>query len=221
MNTGIQDGYNLAWKLALALHGVAAPGLLDSYHAERHPVGEEVVGRTVQHARTGFEADPDEPATVMMREAQLLLGYPDSPLVAETGSFDGGPEAGARAPDATGLQRTGATFPLRLFELLHGTDHVLLLYADSADVLPHLQEVADVARRRAPHGLRAYAVLAPQLETGWLGISSVRDAQNTFRAAYGASGPCAYLVRPDGYIGYRQLRPDADGVEVALQKILV
>ena len=221
MNTGIQDGYNLAWKLALALHGAAAPGLLDSYHAERHPVGEEVVGRTVQHARTGFEADPDEPAMVMMREAQLLLGYPDSPLVAEIGSFDGGPGAGARAPDATGLERTGAPFPLRLFELLRGTDHVLLLYADSADALPHLQEVADVAVGRAPHRLRAYAVLAPQLETGWLGIGSVRDAQNTFRAAYGASGPCAYLVRPDGYVGYRQLRPDADGVVGALQKILV
>ena len=40
MNTGIQDAYNLGWKLALAVQGVAAPGLLDSYHAERHPVGE-------------------------------------------------------------------------------------------------------------------------------------------------------------------------------------
>jgi 2-polyprenyl-6-methoxyphenol hydroxylase-like FAD-dependent oxidoreductase len=51
MNTGIQDAYNLGWKLALAVHGVAAPGLLDSYHAERHPVGEEVVGRTIRAAR--------------------------------------------------------------------------------------------------------------------------------------------------------------------------
>ena len=47
MNTGLQDAYNLGWKLALAVHGGAADALLDSYHAERHPVGEEVVGRTV------------------------------------------------------------------------------------------------------------------------------------------------------------------------------
>jgi 2-polyprenyl-6-methoxyphenol hydroxylase-like FAD-dependent oxidoreductase len=59
MNTGIQDGVNLAWKLALAVQGAAADGLLASYQAERHPVGEEVVGRTVRHAREGFEADPD------------------------------------------------------------------------------------------------------------------------------------------------------------------
>jgi len=79
MNTGIQDAYNLGWKLALAVDRVAAPGLLDSYHAERRPVGEEVVGRTVRHAREGFEADPDDPSTVIRREAQLLVGYPESP----------------------------------------------------------------------------------------------------------------------------------------------
>src|SRR6185312_16589593 len=73
MNTGIQDGVNLAWKLALAVQGVAADGLLATYHAERHPVGEEVVGRTVRHAREGIEADPDDPAVVIRREAQLRV----------------------------------------------------------------------------------------------------------------------------------------------------
>lgn len=220
MNTGIQDGYNLAWKLALAVQGAAAPGLLDSYHAERHPVGEEVVGRTVRHARAGFDVDPDDPATVMLREAQLLVGYPDSPLVAEEGSFDAGPKPGARAPDARGMQRTGASLPVRLFELLRGTDHVLLLYADTVDALGDVQEVARVAMQRAPRRLRAYAVLAPQLEPRWLPIGVARDAQNTFRAAYGASGTCAYLIRPDGYIGYRQRPLDAEGVVRALEKSL-
>ncbi|MDT7700990.1 MAG: hypothetical protein QOJ30_3315, partial [Pseudonocardiales bacterium] len=56
MNTGIQDAVALAWRPALAVEGVAAEGLLDSYDAERRPVGEEVVGRTVRHARAGFEA---------------------------------------------------------------------------------------------------------------------------------------------------------------------
>jgi pentachlorophenol monooxygenase len=156
----------------------------------------------------------------MLREAQLLLGYPDSPLVAEDGSFDGGPRPGARAPDANGLERTGTTFPVRLFELLHGTDHVLLLYADTAEGLHDVREVARAALERAPHRLRAYAVLAPQLEPGWLPFGVTHDAQNTFRAAYGASGTCAYLVRPDGYIGYRQDPPNPDGVIHALKKTL-
>ncbi|QWA25636.1 FAD-dependent monooxygenase [Streptomyces sp. JCM17656] len=79
MNTGIQDAYNLAWKLALALEGGAHPRLLDSYDAERRPVGEEVVGRTVKHAAQGIRATPDDMTTVMLREAQLLVAYPSSP----------------------------------------------------------------------------------------------------------------------------------------------
>ena len=63
MNTGIQDAHNLAWKLALALSGDAAPGLLDSYDAERRPVGEEVVGRTVRSAREGIGADSTDPTS--------------------------------------------------------------------------------------------------------------------------------------------------------------
>ncbi|MBG0565814.1 FAD-dependent oxidoreductase [Actinoplanes aureus] len=46
MNTGIQDAMNLGWKLAAAVHGTAAPGLLDSYQDERHPVGEQVLKLT-------------------------------------------------------------------------------------------------------------------------------------------------------------------------------
>ena len=52
MNTGIQDAWNLAWKVALAVRGLAAPGLLDSYEAERRPEGEEIVGRAVRMAFT-------------------------------------------------------------------------------------------------------------------------------------------------------------------------
>ena len=48
-NTSIQDSYNLAWKLAMVLEGQAGPGLLDSYHDERHPVGEHMVNRTMQN----------------------------------------------------------------------------------------------------------------------------------------------------------------------------
>jgi pentachlorophenol monooxygenase len=220
MNTGIQDGYNLAWKLALAVQGLAAPRLLDSYHEERHPVGEEVVGRTVRHARAGLEADPDDPATIMLREAQLLVGYPDSPLVGEDGSFDGGPEPGIRAPDARGLAQAGMAFPLRLFELLRGTDHVLLLYVDKPASLDRLREMAAMVVERMPEPVRAYAVVAPELDPGWLPIASVRDAEGGFRAAYGASGECAYLVRPDGYVGYRQSPLDGDGVLRALATVL-
>jgi hypothetical protein len=111
MNTGIQDGLNLAWKLALAVQGAAADGLLGSYQAERHPIGEEVVGRTVRHAREGFEADPDDPSTVIRREAQLLVHHRDSPLVGDGGGCLREPLPGERAPDCRGLRRAAVSHP--------------------------------------------------------------------------------------------------------------
>ena len=73
MNFGVQDAHNLAWKLALAVRGEAAAGLLDSYDAERRPIGEDVVGRTVQSARVGIGADSNDPGFIIQREAQLLI----------------------------------------------------------------------------------------------------------------------------------------------------
>ena len=95
MNTGIQDAHNLAWKLALALAGHAAPGLLESYDAERRPVGEEVVGRTVRSAREGIGADSTDADYVIRREAQLLIDYTGSPIV--TGAAGPATSGGAGA----------------------------------------------------------------------------------------------------------------------------
>jgi hypothetical protein len=208
MNTGIQDAYNLAWKLGLAARGVAAEGLIDTYHAERYSVGEEVVGRTVRHARTGFAGDADDMQTIMLREAQLLVGYPDSPIVGEHGAFEGGPLPGARAPDVRGLGRVGRNGATRLFEILRGPDHVLLLCADGdvADV----DAVAAAARERAHGLLRPFAVLPAGAPEPRLATAIIRDASGEFAATYGVSGKCAYLIRPDGYVGYRQQGLDVD-----------
>ena len=60
-------------EVGAGVSGDAAPGLLDSYDAERRPVGEEVVGRTVRSAREGIGADSTDPDFVIRREAQLLI----------------------------------------------------------------------------------------------------------------------------------------------------
>jgi hypothetical protein len=206
MNTGIQDAYNLGWKLALMLQGVAVDGLLDTYHAERHPVGDEVVGRTVRHARAGFEADADDPSTFMLREAQLLVGYPDSPLVGE--AVEGkqlaeGPRPGQRAPDCRGLRRQSVAFPVRLFELLRGGEHTLLMYAEVEEQAAGFSNLATEATKRAAGHLRIYVVLAAGVDPSHLLLPAIQDASGEFRAAYDATGGCGYLIRPDGYVGYR------------------
>ncbi|WP_246430862.1 FAD-dependent monooxygenase [Streptomyces rectiverticillatus] len=103
----MQDACNLTWKLALVLRGEAGPGLLAGYDAERRPVGEEVVGRTVRHAAHGIEKDPDDPRTVILREAQPLVGYRGGPLACGPHGPADAPQPGDRAPDCPGPRHPG------------------------------------------------------------------------------------------------------------------
>ncbi|MFI8962847.1 FAD-dependent monooxygenase [Streptomyces sp. NPDC053493] len=231
MNTGVQDAYNLAWKLSLAVRGAADPRLLASYDVERRPVGEEVVRRTVRHAAEGVQADPEDPATLMLREAQLLVGYRGSPIVTDDGGGDGaGPRPGDRAPDCTGLTDPLTSFPLRLYDVLRGRGHVLLLYADPAQAGAFAELVAHAAEL-AGDAVEACAVLPSDGAAGAAGgaagaaggaadrvvaggatapfpafphpLAVYRDARGEFARQYAVTAPTAFLVRPDGYLGAR------------------
>src|SRR5262245_19452467 len=122
MNTGIQDAYNLAWKLALVLDGAAPESLLDSYEAERRPVGAETVART-RAASEGYGrergAKPDHRA-----DTQIDLSYRGTGWVRDDmqGLGSPAPGAGDRAPDAAGLKRYGIGFTQRFFDVLRGTE---------------------------------------------------------------------------------------------------
>ncbi|MGW3484704.1 FAD-dependent oxidoreductase [Rhodococcus indonesiensis] len=220
MNTGIQDAYNLGWKLALAVQGRAADGLLDSYDAERRPVGEEVVGRTVRHARQGLRAGETDAATAIAREAQLLLGYPDSPLVGSAGPHGGGPAPGDRAPDATGLRQDAVASPLRLHDLLRHPGHTVLLWAPTAQALQAQRQLAEHATDRFGDALRAYVLVAGS--TGSPADGRVlRDDAGRAARAYGFDGAvAAVVVRPDGYVGFRAQDPTLEALAAHLGRIL-
>jgi pentachlorophenol monooxygenase len=221
MNTGIQDAHNLAWKLALAVSGRAAPDLLDSYDAERRPVGEEVVGRTVRSAREGIGADSTDVDYVIRREAQLLIDYGDSPIV----SVGAGQPAtsrlrtGGRAPDATGLTRDAVTRPLRLFSLF-GPSHTVLLYAADdtgpADV-ERFEAAGEAAVAAATGDANVYLIAAPGADVATTVLPLIRDAKSEFADAYSTGGRTAFVVRPDGYLGYAGGHADVDGLVAHLR----
>ncbi len=213
MNTGIQDAHNLAWKLALAVRGVAADGLLNTYDAERRPVGEEVVGRTVRSAREGIGADLDDPYHVIRREAQLLISYADSRIVGGVRAIDTAVGPGDRAPDARGLTRAAVSEPIRLFSLLSRRDHTCLLYADAATTaqsVPELEAAAVAAVEAANGRLDVYLIAAPDADVASTALPLIRDTAGEFAAAYSASGRSAYVLRPDGYLGFAAGAPDKD-----------
>lgn len=204
MNTGIQDAHNLAWKLALAVRGEAADGLLASYDAERRPVGEEVVGRTVQSMRAGIGADAKDPGFIVRREAQLLISYAGSPIVADTPDASGGPQAGSRAPDASGLMRDAVTAPLRLYALLGRRDHTALLYAGEAldaAAVARLEATAQALREAAHGRIEVYLIAAASVSVAATTLPLLRDTQGDFARAYATAGHAVFIVRPDGYLG--------------------
>ncbi|MFE3053459.1 FAD-dependent monooxygenase [Nocardia sp. NPDC059239] len=205
MNTGIQDAHNLAWKLALTLTGDASPTLLDSYDTERRPVGEEVVGRTVRSAREGIGADSTDPGYVLRREAQLLIDYAGSPIVAPSPPGEPAPPAGARAPDARGLTRDAVAFDFRLLPLIDGTAHTLLLYADDTTTdhdLRDLEQLAVTATATAHGHLDAYLIAAPRAGAAATSLPLIRDTAGEFARAYRAGHGSAFVIRPDGYLGF-------------------
>ncbi|MFB7087230.1 FAD-dependent monooxygenase [Streptomyces sp. NPDC056296] len=207
MNTGIQDACNLAWKLALVTKGEAGPALLASYDAERRPVGEEVVGRTVRHATHGIETDPDDPRTLMLREAQLLVGYRDGPLAGPPCGPGDAPQPGDRAPDCAGLTAPLAAHPLRLLDVLRGhPGHVALLYAADPAVLAAAVTAAGTTVRGVTVLAREASPSTPEA----LAVGGYHDAAGEFARLYRPEGPTGFVVRPDGYLGARFPLADAE-----------
>ncbi|MFI9639934.1 FAD-dependent monooxygenase [Micromonospora sp. NPDC051925] len=226
MNTGIQDAWNLAWKVALAVRGVAAPGLLDSYEAERRPEGEEIVGRAVRMAFTD-ELDRADLERQFLQEMSLLLSYADSPLVGECvtdpDALRVGPRPGDRAPDLGGLCRQGVGHPLRLRDLTGGTRHTLLVYADASAAPAEVAAVpglcADI-RAQTRGEVDAYLLLSPDAEDPrLLAPPVVRDAGGEFRSRYGVTGVALYLIRPDGHVGFRSQPIDPDALRKNLHLV--
>jgi hypothetical protein len=124
MNTGMQDAFNLAWKLALVARGLCDDALLDSYSAERSEIGEEVLKSSARLTAVGTLSNPlaEELRNIVGRFAfglasvqrafadklsQVSVGYPDSPL--NEGSFHGhGPKPGERVVPVAGEAPFGA-----------------------------------------------------------------------------------------------------------------
>ncbi len=218
MNTGLQDAYNLAWKLALDLKGLAHADLLESYDAERRPVGKAVVERTTRRSLSIGERSED--LTESRREdSQLGVNYRTSRWVAERLSspeaLAGGPRPGDRAPDAGGLLRGGSTFPWRLFDLLRGTHHTLLVFGKGAPA-----GLDRALRERLGEQLRLYQIVGEAAEAESEAHPTLVDAAGQFRRAFGLTGPAAYLIRPDGHVGFRTDVPEPRVFEDYLSRMI-
>ncbi|OLB80968.1 MAG: hypothetical protein AUI15_40655 [Actinobacteria bacterium 13_2_20CM_2_66_6] len=181
LNTGVQDAVNLGWKLAQVVNGTSPDSLLDTYHAERHPVAARVLRNTV--AQVSLLRPNEYIKTLGDIIAELLtLEEPRRRFAAMTSGLDihydlgeGHPLLGRRMPD---LDLVAADGPVRVFALLHDAKPVLLNFGKPGEL--DITQWADrVQRLDAKH--------AGDWELPDLGP---------------VAAPAAVLIRPDGYVAW-------------------
>ncbi len=181
LNTCVQDAVNLGWKLAQVVNGTSPESLLDTYHAERHPVAARVLQNTM--AQIALSRTDDR--TGALRDTMTHLLGMDEPRKRIAGMIcgldihydlgNGHPLLGRRMPD---LDLVTADGPLRVFRLLHDARPVLLNLGEPGgfDITPWADRVQLIDAKYA--GPWELPVLGP------------------------VAAPAAVLIRPDGHVAW-------------------
>src|SRR5262249_21797558 len=181
LNIGVQDAVNLGWKLAQVVRRTSSESLLDTYHAERHPVAARVLRNTMAQVAL-LRADDRTNALRDITSELLSMDGPRRRLAAEMSGLgvhynlgEGHPLLGRRMPD---LDLVTAKGTLRAFTLLHNARPVLLNLGEPGgfDISPWADRV--------------------QL------IDAKYDGKWELPAMGAVTTPTAVLVRPDGYVAW-------------------
>lgn len=152
LNIGVQDAVNLGWKLAQVVKGLSPDSLLDSYHAERHPVGARTLRNTMaqiallRRGEDGLKAAREVVAELLAMDApRQRFGAMMSGLDVHYDLGQGHALLGRRMPD---LDLVVDGRPLRLFTLLYGARGLLLILGRPAASTSRPGQIASISSKR-------------------------------------------------------------------------
>jgi hypothetical protein len=221
MNSGIQDAFNLAWKLALVCHGHCTSALLDSYEAERRPVAEtsttsgdafenaqSLTGPSERRTRDeGLRAvftDPTSRHHEAIAEAELNIDYGGSPIV--MGVKHEGLAPGQRLPDTIEVYLASGE-ECMLHELTHRAGHTAHVIGRSSARGDRLARFDSAIRAASGASvIEETVVLTARSEGQYSYARLAPDAADEL----GISEVTLLVIRPDGHVG---LRADRDHLE--------
>lgn len=206
LNTGVQDGYNLGWKLAQVLAG-ANPRLLDSYEAERLPVAAAVLNLSTEKYNDLSKLDPSS-IRRSKDEQQLELSYHGGPLASGGGDHTTTLRAGDRAPDATLYDASDKQ--TCLFDTYRGPHFTAIAYGPRA---AHTLDRLDWPSA----GAQLKRVVIDATAAG--ADQTLCDADGTFQRIYGLTEDTLLLIRPDGYIGHIATSDIPGSIQTAVQAL--
>ena len=195
LNVGLQDAFNLGWKLAAVVSGDAPEGLLDSYHEERHAAGERLLMQTRAQAELGQTDERMAPVRGLFRElardgdvrrtlAGMVSGLDTRYVVASPERMASQPMLGRLAPN---VAVEVATRPSTLAECLRGGRAVLVsrgTHSWLAESLGRLRDRLEVATIRADAPASSWldgvtaALVRPDGHIAWLATGEEHDAQS-------------------------------------------
>ena len=197
MNCGMQDAFNLAWKLALIQKGLARSDLLQTYESERRPIGEQIIAGTdamhniiMAHGkgmkdRLELTQSPHWHDESVNRIAGLSYHYRLAAAPTTDEEQPSSLSVGDRAPDVS------LSDERRLFSVICHTKFTLMLVPGSH---PNSSETMNLKSK--VQSLFSHLVEVTELDR--------KDVEGPFADIYGRTDyDCAYLIRPDGYIGFR------------------
>jgi 3-(3-hydroxy-phenyl)propionate hydroxylase len=194
LSAGVQDAVNLGWKLAQVVKGISPDTILDTYHAERHPVGARILKNTM--AQVALHREDDRTLAVReivgdllkMEEPRKYIAGMMSGLDIRYDLGEGHPLLGRRMPD---LDIVTASGPRRVFSFLHHARPVLINFRAPSAI--HMRTWSDRVQY----------------------VDAKYDGKWELPVIGEVAAPAAVLVRPDGYVAWV-----SDGTEIGLTEAL-
>jgi 2-polyprenyl-6-methoxyphenol hydroxylase-like FAD-dependent oxidoreductase len=243
MNTGMQDVFNLAWKLALVQRGRGrTEALLDSYSLERSAIGDQVLKAAEAFTTIAMLRDPIAQSLrnhvapiltsfqfvrdrVRRNWSEISINYRHGPLASQQWpGLRGGLAAGDRLCDAPLAFATDGS-ATTLLQILDGKRHgLLLLLGKDTESLSRLVRIAEETNQAFPGIVRTHLILRPETANANAASSDLAVCVDTKARAHdqlGAHEATLILVRPDGYIGFRCQPADGTALRAYMQSYLI
>lgn len=235
MNTGLQDIYNLVWKLALVQKKLADESILKSYHEERYPVGKQVVFITDKMTRAMAIKSPfliavrnqivrmissfKTPRKMLLSHlSQLKINYRKSPIVENHAN---GIKAGDLMPNMAlfkDLQKVS------LLQMLEGTQHHLLIFTGTHAVDVHsLNAVVQDIQSKYSQQITCWIIINADFNPQHVQVNCevLQDRFNNAHKHFGFKKSAFCLIRPDQYLAFTSSPANERQLNTYLQKLFI
>lgn len=232
MNTGIQDAFNLAWKLALVIKQKANISLLNSYQKERLPIIEDIVTQTDFYTNMFlFDKDfssklkefnhqlSEHPALsrkIAEQLTQIDIRYKKSPIINYSQKPNtGSPQQGERAPNVK------INNSKNLYDYLSNSLHYIMIFAGNnptKEDLNNIKKLQDFIGDKFSDLIKILVITPKPLES----IKNIiLDPTSSLSNSYKVNCFCTYIIRPDNYIAYFSKGSDASSIGDFLKNYLL